>query len=109
MSNWFKTLGTVDAQENGDAVDISHLKPGTVSVTVDCSTSPAWNGTWVVQASNDGTTWVQAPTTAGSVTGTGTASKGYHLECAAHYLRLICSTYTAGSATGFVGGESLIS
>lgn len=107
MANFFGDLGTVDDVENGSALDISHLKGGTVGVTVACGTSPAWNGTWIVQVSNDGSNWAQAPTTAGSVTATGTASKGYHLECAFKQIRLICSVHVAGSAVGYVSGEPL--
>lgn len=106
MSLSFKNLGTVDAQEDGTAVDISHMKVGTVGVTVVCSTSPAWNATWKIQVSNDGTNYVQAPTTAGGVTATGTGDKAYRLECAFKYMRLICSAYTAGSAVGYVSGEN---
>lgn len=107
--NVFIDLGTVDAQENGDAKDISCLKPGTVNVAVSCSTSPAWNGTWALQIANndDMDEWVTAPTSDGGVTGTSTGSKAYHLPGSARAMRLICSSYTAGSASAWVSGEKL--
>jgi hypothetical protein len=107
MRNVFKSLGTVDDVENGNAVEISGLKAGTVNVLVDVSTSPAWNGTWVLQISADGVYWAQAPTTAGGVTATGTASKAYHLEGAAKQIRLIGTVHVAGSAVAALSGEEL--
>lgn len=107
MRNKFKDLGTVDTQENGLPAEISDLKAGTVGVTVDVSTSPAWSGTWVLQISNDGSTFVQAPTSSGGVTATGTGAKSYPLEVAAKQVRLVCTSYSAGLASAYLGGEEL--
>lgn len=106
--NVFKTVGTVDTTESTDGTDISTLKAGTVAVTVSCSTSAAWSGTWVLDVSNNGTNWAPGPTSKGGVTSTSTADKCWPIDSAFKLVRLRCSSYSSGSATAVLSGESLV-
>lgn len=88
-----KDLGTLDAVENGAAVDVSYMYEYDKTVTI----SGTFTATVKIQSSADGTNWVQegADVTAAAVRTISTKCK---------YLRTICSAYTSGSAVGQVFG-----
>ncbi len=92
-----KELGTIDAVENGTAVDVTFMYEFSKWVTIVCSASPAWNGTVQIQSSNDGTNWVQEGANV-------TASAIREITSRCKYLRIIGSVHVLGNAVGSVYG-----
>jgi hypothetical protein len=90
-----KALGTIDAVENGISVDVSKMYKYNKTVTVVCSSSPAWNGTVQIQSSMDGVNWVQEGANV-------TATAVREITSRMPFLRIIGSVHVLGNAVGSV-------
>jgi hypothetical protein len=103
--NLFGSLGDIEASGFGDAVEVSHLKAGTVSVYCVPTTSPAWDGTAVIYGSNDGVVFAELPTTSGNDANVQDAALAYLVGGAIKQIKIYCSEYTAGTLYCSYGGE----
>lgn len=101
--NRFLDLGTIDAAEAGDPVSVATVKAGNANVTVTASTSPAWDGTAVVEISHNDVDFVEAPTTTGNDPSQADTSFCYIVPCSCSQVRVRCSEHTAGSVSAYLG------
>jgi hypothetical protein len=94
------SLGNLATVAAGTAIDVGHLYPGSVTLFVAISSSPAWDGTIVLEGSSDGVTFATLPTTQNgyNVATEVDLAYAYVVPGSVKQVRARCSEHDAGTA-----------